>query len=99
MSVLEAMSLGVPVVAANRGSLPELLGDAGLLVDPDRPADLAGAIARLLDDDALAAACTQKGIVRARSFRWDETADRVLGMYQRAIERRAQARRQRSVVR
>jgi alpha-1,3-rhamnosyl/mannosyltransferase len=99
MPVLEAMSLGVPVVAANRGSLPELLGGAGLLVDPDQPADLARAIARLLDEDALAAACTEKGIARAHSFRWNETADRVLSMYQTAIERRAQTRRGRSVVR
>ena len=46
MPVLEAMTLGVPVVAANRGALPEVLGDAGLLVDPDDPDDIAAAIAR-----------------------------------------------------
>jgi glycosyltransferase involved in cell wall biosynthesis len=91
MPVLEAMSLGVPVVAANRGSLPEVLGDAGLLVDPDQPADIAHAIARVLDEDALAAACAEKGIARARAFRWDETAHRVYNTYRRAIERRAQA--------
>jgi glycosyltransferase involved in cell wall biosynthesis len=93
MPVLEAMSLGVPVVAANRGSLPEVLGDAGLLVDPDQPADIAHAIARVLDDDAQAAACAEKGIARARAFRWDETAHRVYHTYRRAIERRAQAPR------
>jgi glycosyltransferase involved in cell wall biosynthesis len=93
MPVLEAMSLGVPVVAASRGSLPEVLGGAGLLVDPDRPADIADAIARLLDDDALAAACAENGIARARAFRWDETAHRVYDIYQQAIERRAQAAR------
>ena len=93
MPVLEAMSLGVPVVAASRGSLPEVLGGAGLLVDPDRPADIADAIARLLDDDALAAACAENGIARARAFRWDETAHRVYDIYRQAIERRAQAAR------
>ena len=46
MPVLEAMTVGVPVVAANRGALPEVLGDAGLLVDPDDPDAIAGAIAR-----------------------------------------------------
>jgi glycosyltransferase involved in cell wall biosynthesis len=91
--VLEAMSLGVPVVAANRGSLPEVLGGAGLLVDPDRPADIASAIARMLDEDALAAECANRGIARARAFRWDETAHRVYDIYRRAIERRAQAAR------
>jgi glycosyltransferase involved in cell wall biosynthesis len=89
MPVLEAMSLGVPVVAANRGSLPEVLGGAGLLVDPDQPADIAQAIARLLPDEGLAAACAEKGIARARAFRWDETAHRVYDTYREAIERRA----------
>ncbi len=89
MPVLEAMALGVPVVAANRGSLPEVLGDAGPLVDPDQPADIAHAIARVLDDDAFAAACAEKGLARARAFRWDETAHRVYDVYRQAIERRA----------
>jgi glycosyltransferase involved in cell wall biosynthesis len=93
MPVLEAMSLGVPVVAANRGSLPEVLGGAGLLVDPDQPADIAQGISRLLTDDGLAAACAERGIVRARAFRWDQTARRVFDAYRQAIERRAAARR------
>jgi glycosyltransferase involved in cell wall biosynthesis len=88
MPVLEAMSLGVPVVAANRGSLPEVLGGAGLLVDPARPDDIAHAIVRLLDDEGLASACAANGIARARAFRWDETAGRVYDAYQAAIERR-----------
>ena len=88
MTVLEAMSLGVPVVAANRGSLPEVLGGAGLLVDPEQPADVAHAIARLLDDDGLAAACAEKGMARARAFNWTETASRVYDTYMAAIERR-----------
>jgi glycosyltransferase involved in cell wall biosynthesis len=93
LAVLEAMTLGVPVVAADRGSLPEVLGGAGLLVDPDQPADIARAIARLLDDETLAAACAAKGIARAGAFRWDETAHRVYDTYRQAIERRAQAAR------
>ena len=87
MPVLEAMSLGVPVVAANRGSLPEVLGGAGLLVDPTQPADMAHAIESLLNDDGLASACAEKGIARARAFRWDETARLVYDAYLAAIER------------
>jgi alpha-1,3-rhamnosyl/mannosyltransferase len=87
--VLEAMSLGVPVVAANRGSLPQVVGDAGPLVDPEDPAAIANAIARLLSDDAYAAACAAKGLVRARTFRWDETAHRVYDTYRQAIAQRA----------
>jgi glycosyltransferase involved in cell wall biosynthesis len=93
MPVLEAMTLGVPVVAARRGSLPEVLGGAGALVDPDDPADIAQAIARILDDDSAATACRDAGIARARAFRWDETAHRVYDTYLTAIERRAQAPR------
>jgi glycosyltransferase involved in cell wall biosynthesis len=88
MTVLEAMSVGVPVIAANRGSLPEVIGAAGLLVDPEKPADIAHAIGRLLDEEGLAAAFAERGIARAREFNWNETADRVFDTYAAAIERR-----------
>jgi glycosyltransferase involved in cell wall biosynthesis len=88
ITVLEAMTLGVPVVAADRGALPELLGDAGLLVDPERPVAIADAVSRLLGDAALAAACAARGLARAREFRWDRTARQVYGVYQQAIEHR-----------
>jgi glycosyltransferase involved in cell wall biosynthesis len=88
MPVLEAMTFGVPVVAANRGSLPEVLGDAGPLVDPDDPAGLAAAIARLLDDDVYAATCVSKGVQRARTFHWNRTALRVYDTYRFAFEQR-----------
>jgi glycosyltransferase involved in cell wall biosynthesis len=93
LPVLEAMTLGVPVVATNRGSLPEVLGGAGVLADPDRPADIARAIAQVLNDDGVAAACIDAGIARARTFRWDQTAHRVHDTYRHAIERRARAPR------
>jgi glycosyltransferase involved in cell wall biosynthesis len=86
--VLEAMTLGVPVVAANRGALPEVLGDAGPLVDPEDPDAVAGGIERLLDDDAFAATCVSKGVARARQFSWDAMARDVYNAYRRAIERR-----------
>ena len=90
LTVLEAMSLGVPVVAARRGSLPEVVGDAGPLVDPDNPDDIANAIAQLLADDAYAAACAGRGLVRARAFSWETTAHKVLDVYRQAIAHRAE---------
>jgi glycosyltransferase involved in cell wall biosynthesis len=93
MTILEGMSLGVPVVASDRGSLPDLLGGAGLLVDPDRPADIAHAIARVLEEDGLAESCAAQGLARARAFRWENTADRVYDAYQAAIERALTRRR------
>jgi glycosyltransferase involved in cell wall biosynthesis len=93
MTVLEAMSLGVPVVASDRGSLPEVLGGAGLRVDPDRPADIAHAIARVLGEDGLAESCAAKGVDRARAFRWERTADLAYDAYRAAIERARTRRR------
>jgi glycosyltransferase involved in cell wall biosynthesis len=86
--VLEAMSVGVPVVAANRGSLPEVLGDAGPLVDPNQPEAIAAAIARFLKDETYTAECVRRGLARAKEFRWDRTAERVCAAYGQAIERR-----------
>ncbi|MFI5179249.1 MAG: glycosyltransferase family 4 protein [Vicinamibacterales bacterium] len=93
LPVLEAMTLGVPVVAANRGALPEVLGDAGALVDPDRPADLADAIAAVVFDTARAADCSARGQERARLFRWDRTAATVYETYLQAITCRVERTR------
>ncbi len=86
--VLEAMTLGIPVVAAHRGALPEVLGDAGLLVDAEDSRHLAGAIRRLVEDEALAASCGAKGVIRARQFRWSATAERMVEAYELAVAHR-----------
>jgi glycosyltransferase involved in cell wall biosynthesis len=88
LPVLEAMATAVPVVAANRGALPELVGDAGPLIDPESADDLAAAIAKLLDDPHAASTCASKGLVRARDFQWATTARLVFGVYEAAIEHR-----------
>jgi glycosyltransferase involved in cell wall biosynthesis len=74
LPVLEAMSAGVPVVAANRGALPEVLGDAGILVDPDDAEAVAAAMRRMLTDEAFAIECARRGLARAREFSWDRAA-------------------------
>jgi glycosyltransferase involved in cell wall biosynthesis len=89
ITVLEAMSLGVPVVAARRGSLPEVAGDAALLVDPDDPDDIARGIDRMVQDERLAGECAAKGLTRAQAFSWRATARRVYETYRQAIARRA----------
>jgi glycosyltransferase involved in cell wall biosynthesis len=86
--VLEAMTLGVPVVASDRGALPEVLGGAGLLVNPERPEEIAAAIERVIDDAGLAAQAARRGIERARDFSWAKTAERMFEAYERAIIRR-----------
>ena len=91
LPALEAMTLGVPVVAANRGALPEVVGDAGLLVNPTDTDGLASTIARLLDDPDLAATCASRGIARARSFSWQASARALRAAYARAIAARERA--------
>jgi glycosyltransferase involved in cell wall biosynthesis len=92
MVVLEAMATGVPVVIANRGSLPEVAGDAGLLVEPDDPAGMADAIAHLVDDSSAAARAAARGLVRARAYSWADTATRTLAAYHQAVEARRRRR-------
>jgi glycosyltransferase involved in cell wall biosynthesis len=88
LPVLEAMTIGVPVIAARRGALPEVVGNAGPLIEPNDPEELAAAIEHLLEDETFAAACVSKGLARARQFRWNATAERVMDVYQAAIEHR-----------
>lgn len=71
LPVLEAMASGAPVVAAAATSLPEVVGDAGLLVDPYDVSDLRAAIVALLRDDALRRRCRERGFRRVRQFTWD----------------------------
>ena len=82
---LEAMSAGVPVIVSNRGALPEVVGDAGLLIDPDDPASLTTALERILGDAELRASCTRRGLERARRFTWTQTARDVRRAYEDAL--------------
>jgi glycosyltransferase involved in cell wall biosynthesis len=85
---LEAMQCGAPVIVGDRTSLPEVVGDAGLLVDPFDERAIAASIARLLDDDALRAELRRKGLLRARQFNWRKTARLTLDAYAQAIKER-----------
>lgn len=78
---LEAMACGVPVVTSNVSSMPEVAGDAAMLVDPRDVDGLAAAIARVLRDRALRARLRVAGITRARQFSWEATARRTLDAY------------------
>ncbi|MDT5061928.1 MAG: hypothetical protein QOH63_2387 [Acidobacteriota bacterium] len=82
---LEAMQCGAPVIAGNKTSLPEVVGDAGLLVDPFDEDALAQALARLIDDSDLRARLRLKGLERARNFSWRETARSTIKAYEQAV--------------
>jgi glycosyltransferase involved in cell wall biosynthesis len=82
---LEAMACGTPVVAGNCSSLPEVVGDAGLLVNPRDADDLAEAIVRVLRDDQLRFDLACRGRERARRFSWEAAARGTVGSYRRAF--------------
>jgi glycosyltransferase involved in cell wall biosynthesis len=84
MPPLEAMACGTPVVTSNTTSLPEVVGDAGLMVSPSSADELAAAIVRLLDDADLRADLRERGLRRARAFSWHTSAARTLDAYTQA---------------
>jgi glycosyltransferase involved in cell wall biosynthesis len=86
MPPLEAMACGTPVVTSNTSSLPEVVGDAGIMVSPYDVDGLAAAIVRLLQDEALGADLRERGLQRARSFSWRTTAEQTLRAYQEAVQ-------------
>jgi len=89
MPPLEAMACGTPVVATTSSSLPEVVGDAGLLVPPTDANALGAALLRLLDDAELREELRARGLRQARRFSWRETAERTLLAYQEAQGERA----------
>ena len=78
---LEAMASGTPVVTSNVSSLPEVAGDAAVLVDPYDPSAIADGIHRVLTDADLRQALKRKGIARARQFSWETSVRRVRAIY------------------
>ncbi|MCS6953318.1 MAG: glycosyltransferase family 1 protein [Bryobacterales bacterium] len=89
---LEAMACGTPVVASNVSSLPEVVGDAALLVNPVNVFDIAEKICEVLTNQSLRAELIAKGCQRVRQFSWRHTARQVLDIYHRvALERRRAA--------
>ncbi|GIV97635.1 MAG: glycosyl transferase family 1 [Herpetosiphonaceae bacterium] len=80
LPALEAMACGTPVLASSTSSLPEVVGDAALLVDPTDPAAIAEAILRLCGDTGLRAELAARGIERARLFSWRRTAHETLAV-------------------
>jgi glycosyltransferase involved in cell wall biosynthesis len=74
LPVLEAMACGVPVVTSNVSSLPEVAGDAAMLINPYSVDELANGINRILSDEDLRNGCIAKGIERAKSFTWERCA-------------------------
>lgn len=83
---LEAMSCGIPVIAADNSSLPEAVGDAGLLVDAQDVEALADALARVIDSPALGQTLIDRGLEWAKRFTWQRAAQTLLSTYEHVGE-------------
>ena len=82
---LEAMACGTPVIASNIASIPEVVGDAAILVNPKDEQKIASAMLRLLKDHSLRQELVKKGYQRISSFTWKNTAKETMGVYQKAM--------------
>jgi glycosyltransferase involved in cell wall biosynthesis len=86
LPALEAMACGLPVVASSGSALPEVVGDAGILVDADDHSTFAEAVLRMLSDDEFRDSCRTRGLERASRFTWKATALGTMRVYMKAVE-------------
>ena len=92
LPLVEAMACGIPVVASDRSSIPEVTEESALLINPDDRAAISGALYRVLTDSDLRASLIARGLERAGRFSWRQTALQTLAVYKRALHRGQGAR-------
>jgi glycosyltransferase involved in cell wall biosynthesis len=83
LPLVEAMACGVPIVTSNVSSMPEVVGDAALLVEPKHPEEISGAMARLYTDEGLRSRLIAKGLKRSQEFTWPEAARKLLNLFEK----------------
>ena len=81
LQILEAMACGLPVICSNAGSLPEVAGNAAIMVDPDDPENIADKIKEVLRNPDMAGILSRRGIDQAAKFSWEKTAAETLEVY------------------
>ena len=79
---LEAMACGCPVITSNTSSLPEVVGDAGIMIDPFDVDSLTESMHKILTDNDLKKELSKKSLERAKLFTWKKTADQTLEVYE-----------------
>jgi glycosyltransferase involved in cell wall biosynthesis len=91
LPILEAMACGAPVITSDRSSMPEVAGDAAMLVDPTRADQIAAALHTILTQPNLADQLRRRGLARAAQFTWEATARQTAEVYQWALQASKQA--------
>jgi glycosyltransferase involved in cell wall biosynthesis len=85
LPILEAMSCGCPVIASNTSSMPEVVGDAGILIDPYSVEEVENAIQKVIEDETLSNKLRKKSIKRSQYFSWKKTASEVLKCFYKVL--------------
>ena len=85
ITLIEAMACGTPVITSNVTSLPEVVGEAGIMVDPEDNQAIVAAVLRLMNDSGYRADLARRGEQRAKAFSWEKSAETVAQVYERAI--------------
>ena len=85
MPPLEAMACGTPVITSKTSSLPEVVGDAGILVDPEDIEELSDAMEQMMDNEELREKLKKAGQKRAAKFTWKKSAEILMGVYRSAL--------------
>ncbi len=85
MPVLEAMTLGAPIITSNCSSIPEIVGDTGVLIDPHQEEEIFLAMRQLAGDPDRRRELREKGMQKAAHFSWEKTAATVLACYEKAL--------------
>ncbi len=84
---LEAMSCGLPVITSNVSSIPEVVGNCGILVDPDNIAQIATAMKEVLNNEQKRSLMREKGLSQSRKFTWNRTVDSLFQIYNEVLQR------------
>ena len=92
MPVLEAMACGTPVVTSNLSALPEVAGEAGMLVDPYDSHAISQALAELLESQPRREELSRRGLERARRFTWHQVAEQTLRVYEEVRSQKSEVR-------
>ena len=85
LTIVEAMACGTPVITSNVSSLPEVVGDAGIMIDPNCPQAIADAVIELYKNSALYNKLIEKGLARSQVFNWQNTAEQVATIYEKTF--------------
>ncbi len=86
MTLLEAMACGTPVITSNVSSMPEVVGDSGMLVDPNSPQAIAHAVLDLYKNHTLYTNLVEKGLARVKPYTWQNTAEQVAIIYEKLLQ-------------